>query len=93
MDVGFVVDPDVDRLAIIAEDGSMFGEEYTLVAVADYVLRHTPAIRFQILALHVRADVTARYGVQYTPAAVGEINVVEKMKETQAVIGGEGNGE
>ncbi|NLK48363.1 MAG: phosphoglucosamine mutase [Bacteroidales bacterium] len=93
VDVGFVVDPDVDRLAIIAEDGSMFGEEYTLVAVADYVLRHTPGNTVSNLSsTRALRDVTARYGMQYTPAAVGEINVVEKMKETQAVIGGEGNG-
>ncbi|HQB27929.1 MAG TPA: phosphoglucosamine mutase [Paludibacter sp.] len=93
VDVGFVVDPDVDRLAIIAEDGSMFGEEYTLVAVADYVLQHTPGNTVSNLSsTRALRDVTARYGMKYTPAAVGEINVVEKMKETQAVIGGEGNG-
>jgi phosphomannomutase len=93
VDVGFVVDPDVDRLAIIAEDGSMFGEEYTLVAVADYVLQHIPGNTVSNLSsTRALRDVTARYGMKYTPAAVGEINVVEKMKETQAVIGGEGNG-
>ncbi len=92
-DVGFVVDPDVDRLAIINEDGSMFGEEYTLVAVADYVLSHTPGNTVSNLsstrALH---DITLKHGGSYEAAAVGEVNVVEKMKETQAVIGGEGNG-
>lgn len=92
-DVGFVVDPDVDRLAIIAEDGSMFGEEYTLVAVADYVLQHTPGNTVSNLSsTRALRDVTERHGQQYNPSAVGEINVVEKMKETQAVIGGEGNG-
>lgn len=92
-DVGFVVDPDVDRLAIVCEDGSMFGEEYTLVAVADYVLSRTPGNTVSNLsstrALH---DVTRSYGMKYTAAAVGEVNVVTKMKETNAVIGGEGNG-
>ena len=92
-DVGFVVDPDVDRLAIICEDGSMFGEEYTLVSVADYVLQHTPGNTVSNLsstrALH---DVTVARGGSYSAAAVGEVNVVTKMKETNAVIGGEGNG-
>jgi len=92
-DVGFVVDPDVDRLVIINEDGSMFGEEYTLVAVADYVLQHTPGNTVSNLsstrALH---DVTLRYGGTYTAAAVGEVNVVEEMRRSSAVIGGEGNG-
>ena len=92
-DVGFVVDPDVDRLAIICEDGSMFGEEYTLVSVADYVLQHTPGNTVSNLsstrALH---DVTVARGGSYSAAAVGEVNVATKMKETNAVIGGEGNG-
>ena len=92
-DVGFVVDPDVDRLAIIAEDGSMFGEEYTLVSVADYVLQHTPGNTVSNLSSsRALRDVTRRYGMDYNAAAVGEVNVVAKMKETNAVIGGEGNG-
>lgn len=92
-DVGFVVDPDVDRLAIIAEDGSMFGEEYTLVAVADYVLQNTPGNTVSNLSsTRALRDVTKRYGMQYNAAAVGEVNVVTKMKDTNAVIGGEGNG-
>jgi phosphomannomutase len=92
-DVGFVVDPDVDRLAIVCEDGSMFGEEYTLVAVADYVLRHTPGNTVSNLSsTRALSDVTLRYGGSYTAAAVGEVNVVAAMKATQAVIGGEGNG-
>lgn len=93
LDVGFVVDPDVDRLAIIQEDGAMFGEEYTLVAVADYVLQskkgNTVSNLSSTRALRV---VSERYGVEYNAAAVGEVNVVEKMKATAAVIGGEGNG-
>jgi len=93
VDVGFVVDPDVDRLAIINEDGSMFNEEYTLVAVADYVLSHTPGNTVSNLsssrALRV---VTEKHGHTYTAGAVGEVNVVAKMRETNAVIGGEGNG-
>ncbi|MBN2486899.1 MAG: phosphoglucosamine mutase [Bacteroidales bacterium] len=92
-DVGFVVDPDVDRLAIINEDGTMFGEEYTLVAVADYILSNkkgnTVSNLSSTLALR---DVTLAKGGSYSPAAVGEVNVVAKMKETGAVIGGEGNG-
>lgn len=92
-DVGFVVDPDVDRLVIINEDGSMFGEEYTLVAVADYVLQHTPGNTVSNLsstrALH---DITVNYGGIYTAAAVGEVNVVNEMRKSGAVIGGEGNG-
>jgi phosphomannomutase len=92
-DVGFVVDPDVDRLVIVNEDGSMFGEEYTLVAVADYVLQHTPGNTVSNLsstrALH---DITVLHGGTYTAAAVGEVNVVHEMKRTNAVIGGEGNG-
>jgi phosphomannomutase len=91
--VGFVVDPDVDRLAIINEDGSMFGEEYTLVAVADYVLTHTPGNTVSNLSsTRALRDITEQRGLEYHAAAVGEVNVVEKMKATQAVIGGEGNG-
>jgi len=92
-DVGFVVDPDVDRLAIVCEDGSMFGEEYTLVSIADYVLSHTPGNTVSNLS-STRAlnDVTRSHGGSYSAAAVGEVNVVAKMKETSAVIGGEGNG-
>ncbi len=91
--VGFVVDPDVDRLAIICEDGSMFGEEYTLVAVADYVLQNTPGNTVSNLSsTRALRDVTRSYGYEYNAAAVGEVNVVTKMKETNAVIGGEGNG-
>ena len=93
VDVGFVVDPDVDRLAIINEDGSMFNEEYTLVAVADYVLSNTPGNTVSNLsssrALRV---ITEKHGQTYTAAAVGEVNVVAKMRETNAIIGGEGNG-
>ena len=92
-DVGFVVDPDVDRLAIICENGEMFGEEYTLVAVSDYVLSHTPGNTVSHLSsTRALRDVTERHGGQYAASAVGEVNVVEKMKETDAVIGGEGNG-
>ena len=92
-DVGFVVDPDVDRLAIICENGDMFGEEYTLVAVADYILKHTPGNTVSNLSSsRALRDVTRSYGQQYNAAAVGEVNVVTKMKETGAVIGGEGNG-
>ena len=92
-DVGFVVDPDVDRLAIICEDGEMFVEEYTLVAVADYVLRHTPGNTVSNLSSsRALRDVTRRFGCQYNASAVGEVNVVEMMKATQAIIGGEGNG-
>ncbi len=92
-DVGFVVDPDVDRLAVVCEDGSMFGEEYTLVAVADYILRHTPGNTVSNLSSsRALRDVTRQYGCEYNAAAVGEVNVVAKMKNTQAVIGGEGNG-
>ncbi|MCK5730696.1 MAG: phosphoglucosamine mutase, partial [Draconibacterium sp.] len=93
VDVGFVVDPDVDRLAIINEDGTMFNEEYTLVAVADYILSQTPGNTVSNLsssrALRV---ITEKYGQSYTASAVGEVNVVAKMKATNAVIGGEGNG-
>ncbi|MBN2165308.1 MAG: phosphoglucosamine mutase [Marinilabiliaceae bacterium] len=92
-DVGFVVDPDVDRLAIINEDGTMFGEEYTLVAVADYVLNHTKGNTVSNLSSsRALADVTVTHGGIYQPGAVGEVNVVTKMKEIGAVIGGEGNG-
>ena len=92
-DIGFVVDPDVDRLAMFCEDGTMYGEEYTLVTVADYVLQHTPGNTVSNLSsTRALRDVTNQYGMQYSAAAVGEVNVVTKMKETQAVIGGEGNG-
>ena len=92
-DVAFVVDPDVDRLAIIDENGTMYGEEYTLVTVADYILQHTPGNTVSNLSsTRALRDVTNRYGQQYNAAAVGEVNVVTKMKETGAVIGGEGNG-
>jgi phosphomannomutase len=92
-DVGFVVDPDVDRLAIINEDGTMFGEEYTLVAVSDYVLSHTPGNTVSNLSsTRALKDVTERRGGTYSASAVGEVNVVSKMKQTNAVIGGEGNG-
>ena len=91
--VGFVVDPDVDRLAIVNEDGSMFGEEYTLVAVADYVLRHTPGNTVSNLSsTRALRDVTENLGGEYFASAVGEVNVVEMMKTQHAVIGGEGNG-
>lgn len=92
-DVGFVVDPDVDRLAIVMENGEMFVEEYTLVAVADYILRHTPGSTVSNLSSsRALGDVTRAHGCEYNAAAVGEVNVVTKMKETGAVIGGEGNG-
>ena len=92
-DVAFVVDPDVDRLAFIQEDGKMYGAEYTLVTVADYILRHTPGNTCSNLSsTRALRDVTEKYGKQYNAAAVGEVNVVTKMKETGAVIGGEGNG-
>lgn len=92
-DVAFVVDPDVDRLAIVDENGNMFGEEYTLVAVADYVLSHTPGNTVSNLSSsRALRDVTLARGGQYNAAAVGEVNVTTKMKETGAVIGGEGNG-
>ncbi|MCC6599903.1 MAG: phosphoglucosamine mutase [Crocinitomicaceae bacterium] len=91
--LGIVVDPDVDRLAFVCEDGSMFGEEYTLVAVADYILKHTPGNTVSNLSsTRALKDVTEGYGLRYEAAAVGEVNVVEKMKEINAVIGGEGNG-
>lgn len=92
-DVGFVVDPDVDRLAIICEDGSMFGEEYTLVAVSDYVLSFSPGNTVSNLSsTRALKDVTEKHGGQYFTASVGEVNVVEEMKKRGAVIGGEGNG-
>lgn len=92
-DVGFVVDPDVDRLAIVMENGEMFVEEYTLVAVADYVLSKTPGSTVSNLSSsRALRDVTEKHGCSYSAAAVGEVNVVTKMKETGAVIGGEGNG-
>ncbi|MBO4607015.1 MAG: phosphoglucosamine mutase [Prevotella sp.] len=92
-DLGIVVDPDVDRLAFICEDGKMFGEEYTLVSVADYVLSHTPGNTVSNLSsTRALRDVTERHGGQYCAAAVGEVNVTTKMKEAGAVIGGEGNG-
>ena len=93
-DLGIVVDPDVDRLAFVMESGEMFVEEYTLVAVADYVLRHRKGNTVSNLSSsRALSDITARYeGCSYSAAAVGEVNVVKKMKETGAVIGGEGNG-
>ncbi|HNX07397.1 MAG TPA: phosphoglucosamine mutase [Bacteroidales bacterium] len=91
--VGFVVDPDVDRLAIVCEDGEMFGEEYTLVAVADYVLSQTPGNTVSNLSsTSALRDLTRKYGKEYFTSAVGEVNVVDVMKNHQAVIGGEGNG-
>ena len=91
--IGIVVDPDVDRLALISENGEMFGEEYTLVAVADYVLKHTPGNTVSNLSSsRALKDVTEAYGREYHAAAVGEVNVVAEMKRTHAVIGGEGNG-
>ena len=93
VDVGFVVDPDVDRLAIISEDGSMFNEEYSLVSIADYVLGEKPGNTVSNLSSsRALRDITAKHGGSYSAAAVGEVNVVAKMKETNAVIGGEGNG-
>lgn len=92
-DVGFVVDPDVDRLAIVMENGEMFVEEYTLVAIADYILSKTPGATVSNLSSsRALRDVTNAHGCTYNAAAVGEVNVVTKMKETGAVIGGEGNG-
>lgn len=92
-DVGFVVDPDVDRLAIICEDGEMFGEEYTLVSVADYVLSHTPGNTVSNMSsTRALSDVTHKHGGEYSASAVGEVNVTTEMKRTNAVIGGEGNG-
>lgn len=92
-DVGFVVDPDVDRLAIVCEDGEMFGEEYTLVSIADYVLKHTPGNTVSNMSsTRALRDISEKAGVEYHASAVGEVNVVEMMKATSAVIGGEGNG-
>ncbi|MFO7658089.1 MAG: phosphoglucosamine mutase [Bacteroidales bacterium] len=92
-DLGFVVDPDVDRLAIVNEDGTMFGEEYTLVSVADYILQHTPGNTVSNLSsTKALKEITESYKRSYAAAAVGEVNVVTRMKETGAVIGGEGNG-
>jgi phosphomannomutase len=92
-DLGIVVDPDVDRLALICEDGSMFGEEYTLVAVADYVLKNTPGNTVSNMSsTRALRDVTEKAGGTYSASAVGEVNVVKMMKEQSAVIGGEGNG-
>ncbi len=92
-DLGIVVDPDVDRLALVSEDGQMFGEEYTLVAVADYVLSHTPGSTVSNLSSsRALRDITVGHGCAYTSSAVGEVNVVEAMKRENAVIGGEGNG-
>lgn len=92
-DLGIVVDPDVDRLALISEDGTMFGEEYTLVAVADYVLSRNPGNTVSNLSSsRALRDVTRKYNQQYRAAAVGEVNVVEAMKHSNAIIGGEGNG-
>ena len=92
-DVGFVVDPDVDRLAIICENGEMFGEEYTLVSVADYVLSHTPGNTVSNMSsTRALSDVSRAHGGNYSASAVGEVNVTTEMKATGAVIGGEGNG-
>lgn len=92
-DLGIVVDPDVDRLAFICEDGKMFGEEYTLVSIADYVLSNTPGNTVSNLSsTRALRDVTTKHGGVYTAAAVGEVNVTTKMKEANAIIGGEGNG-
>ena len=92
-DLGVVVDPDVDRLAMVSEDGEMFGEEYTLVAVADYVLSKKPGNTVSNMSsTRALRDVTEKHGQTYTASAVGEVNVVNTMKETNAVIGGEGNG-
>ncbi len=91
--LGIAVDPDVDRLCFVCEDGSLFGEEYTLVAVADYVLKHrTGNTVSNMSSTRALKDVTLKHGGEYTPSAVGEVNVVAKMKATNAVIGGEGNG-
>ena len=92
-DVGIVVDPDVDRLAMVCEDGTMFGEEYTLVAVADHILSTTPGNTVSNLSsTRALRDVTEAHNSDYQASAVGEVNVVEKMKATNAIIGGEGNG-
>ena len=92
-DIGFVVDPDVDRLAIVCEDGNMFGEEYTLVSISDYVLKNTPGNTVSNLSsTKALKDITSGYGCKHYSASVGEVNVVEEMKKVNAVIGGEGNG-
>ncbi len=92
-DLGFVVDPDVDRLAIVCEDGEMFGEEFTLVAIAKYILQHTPGATVSNLSSTVALkEITEKLGCTYAASKVGEVNVVAKMKEIGAVIGGEGNG-
>ena len=92
-DLGFVVDPDVDRLAIVCEDGKMFGEEYTLVSVSDYILKNTPGNTVSNLSsTKALKDITESYGCKHFSASVGEVNVVEEMKKSGAVIGGEGNG-
>ena len=92
-DLGIAVDPDVDRLCFVCEDGTLFGEEYTLVAVADYVLSHRKGNTVSNMSsTRALKDVTLARGGQYSPSAVGEVNVVTKMKATEAVIGGEGNG-
>lgn len=92
-DLGFVVDPDVDRLAIICEDGSMFGEEYTLVSIADYILAHTPGNTVSNMSSsRALSDITRKHGGEYTASAVGEVNVVAQMQKVNAIIGGEGNG-
>ncbi len=93
-DVGIVVDPDVDRLALVCEDGEMFGEEYTLVAVADYILKHNNGGNTVSNLSSTRAlrDITEKHGGKYCASAVGEVNVVKMMKECNAIIGGEGNG-
>jgi len=92
-DIGFAVDPDVDRLAVICEDGKMFGEEYTLVAVSDYVLRNTPGNTVSNMSsTKALKDITEKYGCSYFSSPVGEVNVVNEMKRRKAVIGGEGNG-
>jgi len=91
--MGIAVDPDVDRLCFVCEDGTLFGEEYTLVAVADYVLKNKKGNTVSNMSsTRALRDITEKYGGKYTPSAVGEVNVVAKMKETNAVIGGEGNG-
>jgi len=92
-DIGFVVDPDVDRLAIICEDGEMFGEEYTLVAISDYVLKNSPGSTVSNLSsTRALRDITTKHGCNYYSSGVGEVNVVEEMKKREAIIGGEGNG-
>jgi phosphomannomutase len=92
-DLGFVVDPDVDRLAVVCEDGTMFGEEYTLVSVSDYILKYTPGNTVSNLSsTKALKDITLKYGCIHYSSAVGEVNVVEEMKKRNAVIGGEGNG-